>query len=86
MFSSGCENRGDLCSSKFHCTESQRTACEITVKEYNDQVVSEEVELEDVTHDQQILRHIVLLILVVTSMFVVSEDIMQHYRSENVER
>lgn len=66
----GCGNRGELCSSKFHCTEAQRETCELTVKEYNEHITSEEID-SDVGHDQQILRHVVLLLLIVTSLFVV---------------
>lgn len=65
----GCENRGELCSSKFHCTEAQREACELNVKEYNEHITSEEID-PDAGHDLQIMGHVVLLLLIVTSLFV----------------
>lgn len=71
VHSGGCGNRGDLCSSKFHCTEAQRETCELTVKEYNEHITSEELDDSEVGNDQQILRHVVLLLLIVTSLFVV---------------
>lgn len=43
------------------------------MREYNDQTSGDDTEdAEDSGHDRQILRHVVLLLLIVTSMFVVS--------------
>lgn len=63
-----------LCPSKFGCQGPQREQCSEIVQHYHEQVNGdmEVIEEEPESHDPQILRHIVLLILLLCSMFVVS--------------
>ncbi|XP_066995433.2 lysosomal cholesterol signaling protein isoform X2 [Anabrus simplex] len=56
----------DLCPSQFKCPATIRNQCHNHVDRYH----QEEEELEEVQNEHQILRHLVLLILLVCSMFV----------------
>jgi len=60
-------NPGDICPARFGCHSSQRDQCQSMVKNYH---IQEAMEEEQVGHDHQTLRHIVLLILLACSMFV----------------
>jgi hypothetical protein len=61
-------NPGDICPTRFGCPSSQRDQCQNMVKRYH---IQEAMEEEQDGHDHQTLRHIVLLILLACSMFVV---------------
>lgn len=64
-----------LCPSRFGCAGPTREACRGIVRQYQQQI-DEDLELieeEPESHDPQILRHIVLLIFLLSSMFVVRE-------------
>ncbi|KAK6634676.1 hypothetical protein RUM43_012077 [Polyplax serrata] len=65
--SGDCKDEG-LCSSEFSCTEVEREMCEQRIKQYKNQVINEEMDEDH--QDRQILKHVVLLLLLVTSMFV----------------
>ncbi|GJQ85405.1 hypothetical protein Trydic_g10179 [Trypoxylus dichotomus] len=61
-----------LCSTKFGCSGPKREECQGILQRYEEQI-DDDVELieeEPDTHDPQLLRHIVLLILLLCSMFV----------------
>jgi hypothetical protein len=64
-------NPGDICTARFGCHSSQRDQCQSMVKNYH---IQEAMEEEQVGHDHQTLRHIVLLILLACSMFVVRQQ------------
>ncbi|XP_074030113.1 integral membrane protein GPR155 homolog anchor isoform X2 [Leptinotarsa decemlineata] len=61
-----------LCSSRFGCTGPRREACYGIVQQYHQQIDDdlELIEEEPESHEPQILRHTVLLILLTCSMFV----------------
>lgn len=62
-----------LCPSRFGCQGAQRSQCQGILQQYQEQI-DEDVDLieeEPDSHDPQILRHVVLLILLLCSMFVV---------------
>lgn len=66
-----CREENDICPSG--CLGPQRERCQGIIRQYHEQIY-EDVELieeEPDSHDPQILRHIVLLILLLCSMFVV---------------
>lgn len=63
-----------LCSTQFNCASTSREACHSLVQRYQDQ---SQYELEPIEYDEtvdsyQVLKHTVLLILLLCSMFVVS--------------
>lgn len=62
-----------MCPSQFGCTGTTREVCKGIVRQYQQQIDDdlELIEEEPESHDPQILRHIVLLILLLCSMFVV---------------
>jgi len=62
-------NPGDICPARFGCPSAQRDLCHNVVKHYHIQEALEEEQEND--EDCQTLRHIVLLILLACSMFVV---------------
>lgn len=62
---------GDICPTRFGCHSSQRDQCQSMVKNYH---IQEAMEEEQDGHDHQTLRHIVLLILLACSMFVVRQQ------------
>ena len=64
-------NPGDICPERFGCHSSQRDQCQSIVKRYH---IQEAMEEEQDGHDHQTLRHIVLLILLSCSMFVVCQQ------------
>nr|CAI5834013.1 unnamed protein product [Callosobruchus analis] len=61
-----------LCPSRFGCAGHKREACYGIVKQYQEQIddALEYIEEEPESHEPQILRHTVLLILLLCSMFV----------------
>jgi hypothetical protein len=63
---------GDICSARFGCPPAQQDQCRNVVKRYRTQEAIEEEELSD--EDRQTLRHLVLLILLACSMFVVCQQ------------
>jgi hypothetical protein len=63
-------NPGDICPTRFGCHSSQRDQCQSMVKHYH---IQEALEEEQDGQDHQTLRHIVLLILLACSMFVVCQ-------------
>lgn len=63
-----------MCPSGFGCQNRKKDSCHNLIQEYQTQVDenSEMIEEEfNISHDPQILRHMVLLILLLCSMFVV---------------
>lgn len=61
------------CPTRYNCQGSRRAQCEGIVRQYQAQI-NDDIELieeEPESHDPQILRHVVLLILLLCSMFVV---------------
>jgi hypothetical protein len=62
---------GDICSARFGCPPARQDQCRNIVRNYRTQEATEEEELND--EDWQTLRHIVLLILLACSMFVVCQ-------------
>lgn len=63
-----------MCPSKFGCDGPTGEVCRGIVRQYQQQI-DEDLELieeEPESHDPQILKHIVLLIFLLCSMFVVS--------------
>ncbi|KAI4454822.1 dep domain protein [Holotrichia oblita] len=66
------DDENGLCSTKFGCTGPRREECQGILQRYEEQI-DDDVELieeEPDTHDPQILRHVVLLIMLLCSMFV----------------
>ncbi|KAJ8917326.1 hypothetical protein NQ315_002348 [Exocentrus adspersus] len=65
-------SRGDLCPTGFGCDGPKREACHGIVRQYQQQIDDdlELIEEEPESHEPQILRHTVLLILLLCSMFV----------------
>ena len=63
-------NPGDVCPARFGCPSTQRDQCHSMVKRYHIEETLEEE--QDNEEDRQTLRHLVLLILLACSMFVVS--------------
>lgn len=63
-----------MCPSRFNCPSGSRGECQGIIQQYREQIDDdlELIEEEPESHDPQILRHIVLLILLLCSMFVVS--------------
>lgn len=62
-----------MCSSAFSCPTSSRENCQSRVQRYKDQAryALEPLEFTDDTDEHQTLKHTVLLILLLCSMFVV---------------
>jgi hypothetical protein len=65
-------NPGDICPARFGCPSAQRDQCHNAVRHYHIQETIEEEQGSD--EDRQTLRHIVLLILLACSMFVVCQQ------------
>lgn len=63
-----------LCPSRFGCQGPKRRQCQGIVKQYQEQIDDdlEYIEEEPESHEPQLLRHTVLLIFLLCSMFVVS--------------
>lgn len=63
-----------LCSSQYSCSGPSRQNCKSLVEKYNQQADEglEPLEIEPDVDEHQTLKHIVLLILLLCSMFVVS--------------
>ncbi|KAK9745312.1 Membrane transport protein [Popillia japonica] len=66
------DDENGLCSTKFGCTGPRREECQGILERYEEQIDDdiELIEEEPDTHDPQILRHVVLLIMLLCSMFV----------------
>ncbi|XP_060534255.1 lysosomal cholesterol signaling protein [Cylas formicarius] len=64
--------QNELCPTKFGCEGPQRETCKGVVRQYREQIDEdlEPIEEDPESHDPQIFRHIVLLILLLCSMFV----------------
>lgn len=64
----------DLCSSQFNCNGTDQQSCQTLIKNYHEQSQNglEPLEFDTNIDDHQTLRHTVLLILLLCSMFVVS--------------
>lgn len=65
-------NQHDLCPSRYGCQGPKREQCQGIVQQYQQQIDDdlELIEEEPESHEPQILRHTVLLILLLCSMFV----------------
>lgn len=70
---SGTQPQSTLCPTRFGCQGNTRAQCEGIIRQYQEQIDDdiELIEEEPESHDPQILRHVVLLILLLCSMFVV---------------
>ncbi|KAF7286570.1 hypothetical protein GWI33_004610 [Rhynchophorus ferrugineus] len=66
------DGTSEQCSTKFGCNGPQRQSCRAVVGQYQEPIDEdlEPIEEEPESHDPQILRHTVLLILLLCSMFV----------------
>ncbi|RZC40348.1 integral membrane protein GPR155 [Asbolus verrucosus] len=66
------ESEAGLCPSRFGCQGPKRQQCQGIVRQYQEQIDDdlEYIEEEPESHEPQILRHTVLLILLLCSMFV----------------
>jgi hypothetical protein len=67
-----CSSPGVICPARFGCPSARQDQCRNVVKHYHTQEAIEEE--QDSDEDRQTLRHIVLLILLACSMFVVSQQ------------
>lgn len=67
-------SQNGLCPTRYGCYGPRREQCQGIIEQYQRQIDDdiELIEEEPESHDPQILRHIVLLILLLCSMFVVS--------------
>lgn len=65
-------NRHNMCNSSFSCPSTSRENCQTLIKRYEEQARNglEPLESTDDTDEQQTLKHTVLLILLLCSMFV----------------
>lgn len=63
---------GGLCSSQFNCAGTSRQSCQNLIQKYeeNSRDGLEPIEFDDIVDDHQTLKHTVLLILLLCSMFV----------------
>lgn len=68
------ENDSRTCPSRFGCQNTKRQQCQGVMMQYQQQIDDdlELIEEEPESHEPQLLRHTVLLILLLCSMFVVS--------------
>ncbi|KAJ8956227.1 hypothetical protein NQ318_014958 [Aromia moschata] len=68
----GTPSQDGLCPSRFGCAGPKREACQGIIQQYREQIDDdlEVIEEEPESNDPQILRHTVLLILLLCSMFV----------------
>ncbi|GAB0095583.1 integral membrane protein GPR155 [Sergentomyia squamirostris] len=66
------EQQNGLCSAQFNCAGTSRQSCQTLIQRYHEETRRglEPLELDDNTDDHQTLKHTVLLILLLCSMFV----------------
>jgi hypothetical protein len=69
-----------LCSTQFNCASTSRQNCQSLVQRYQEdsQYELEPIEYDDNTDSYQVLKHTVLLVLLLCSMFVVSFIILKY--------
>ena len=65
--------RANMCSPSFSCPSNERQNCQSLIKQYEEQTRKglEPLEFPNDTDEHQTLKHTVLLILLLCSMFVV---------------
>lgn len=80
LISSVSPSRDGFCPSRFGCEGPKKESCQGVVRQYQQQIDDDLdlIEEEPESHEPQILRHTVLLILLLCSMFVVNSKASFH--------